>query len=246
MSAEAVKAVLDAFPQAAVMVRAFDRVHMIELDGLDIAFAERELFEGAVAMGRAALKASGIDKAEVDRVDGEYRMRDCERLERQSATGDLHAGSERAFSAERVAARCRTGRAGSARARCRHIIGERADDRIDHILVRAIAAFHVDMRFLVGWPALFGQSLQRRLGIGVAKLRPGVAARRPLGEDLDGRVEPHGDRAFVEQLSGVRIDKGAAARGDDSHVAFDQARNQAALAVAEVILAVPFEHLRGE
>ena len=102
MSREAVKAVLDAFPQAAVMVRAFDRVHMIELDGLDIAFAERELFEGAVAMGRAALKASGVDKAEVDRVDGEYRMRDCERLERQSATGDLHAGSERAFSAERA------------------------------------------------------------------------------------------------------------------------------------------------
>jgi glutathione-regulated potassium-efflux system protein KefB len=84
-----------------VMVRAFDRVHMIALDGLDIAFAERELFEGAVAMGRAALKASGIDKGEIDRVDREYRMRDCERLERQSATGDLHAGDDRSFSAER-------------------------------------------------------------------------------------------------------------------------------------------------
>ena len=59
LSRDAVKAVLGAFPQAAVMVRAFDRRHMIELDGLDIAFAERELFEGAVVMGRAALKASG-------------------------------------------------------------------------------------------------------------------------------------------------------------------------------------------
>ena len=75
---------------------------MIELDGLDIAFAERELFEGAVAMGRAALKASGIDKHEIDRVDREYRMRDCERLERQSATGDMHAGSDSAFSADRA------------------------------------------------------------------------------------------------------------------------------------------------
>jgi voltage-gated potassium channel Kch len=102
LSRSAVQAVLDAFPQAAVMVRAFDRVHMIELDGLDIAFAERELFEGAVAMGRAALKANGIAPSEVERVDREYRMRDCERLERQSATGDLHAGLALSFSAERA------------------------------------------------------------------------------------------------------------------------------------------------
>jgi hypothetical protein len=74
---------------------------MIELDGLDIAFAERELFESAVAMGRAALKANGIGVSEIDRVDREYRMRDCERLERQSATGDLHAGLNLSFSAER-------------------------------------------------------------------------------------------------------------------------------------------------
>ncbi len=98
----AVQAVLEAFPQAAVMVRAYDRVHMIELDGLDLAFAERELFESAVVMGRAALKASGIDQEEIDRVDREYRMRDCERLERQSATGDLHAALDRSFSADRA------------------------------------------------------------------------------------------------------------------------------------------------
>jgi monovalent cation:proton antiporter-2 (CPA2) family protein len=101
LSRAAVKAVLNAFPRAAVMVRAFDRVHMIELDGLDLVFAERELFESAVVMGRAALKASGIEVAEIDRVDREYRLRDCERLERQTATGDLHAGQERSFSAER-------------------------------------------------------------------------------------------------------------------------------------------------
>jgi len=102
LNRSAVQAVLNAFPRAAVMVRAFDRVHLIELDGLDIAFAERELFEGAVAMGRAALRASGIPPAEIDRVDREYRMRDCERLERQGATGDLHAGEGLAFSADRA------------------------------------------------------------------------------------------------------------------------------------------------
>lgn len=102
MTRSAVKAVLKSFPQASVLVRAFDRVHLMQLDGLDLAFAERELFESAVAMGRAALKASGVEQSEIDRVDRAYRMRDCERLELQSSTGDLHAGQERAFSAERT------------------------------------------------------------------------------------------------------------------------------------------------
>lgn len=97
MTREAIKAVLKTFPQASVMVRAFDRVHMIDLDGLDIAFAERELFESAVVMGKAALRASGIAPGEVERVEREYRLRDCERLERQAETGDLHAGAERSF-----------------------------------------------------------------------------------------------------------------------------------------------------
>ncbi len=102
LTRDALEAVLKAFPQASVMVRAFDRVHLMSLDGLDLAFAQRELFESAVTMGRAALKAVGLDRGEVDRVDREYRLRDCERLERQSATGDLRAGIERSFSPERA------------------------------------------------------------------------------------------------------------------------------------------------
>ena len=101
MTREALKAVLEAFPQASVMVRAYDRRALIEFDDLDLAFAERELFESAVAMGRAALRANGIPTPEVDRVDREYRMRDCDRLERQRATGDLHAGWETSFGADR-------------------------------------------------------------------------------------------------------------------------------------------------
>jgi monovalent cation:proton antiporter-2 (CPA2) family protein len=102
MTREAVSAVLRAFPQASVMVRAFDRVHLMEFDGLDLAFAQRELFESAITMGRAALKASGIDRQEIDRVESAYRLQDCERLELQSSTGDLHAGQERAFSEDRA------------------------------------------------------------------------------------------------------------------------------------------------
>jgi monovalent cation:proton antiporter-2 (CPA2) family protein len=97
LNREGVKRVLDAFPQASVLLRAYDRLHLMELDGLDLAFAQRELFESAVAMGRAALKEVGFPANEIERVDGEYRLRDCERLELQAASGDLHAGQERGF-----------------------------------------------------------------------------------------------------------------------------------------------------
>jgi voltage-gated potassium channel Kch len=101
LSRGAVQAVLDAFPQASVMVRAFDRRHLIELRGLDLVLAERELFESAVVMGRAALRVSGISSHEIERVEHEYRLRDCDRLERQQETGDIRAGWETAFGQDR-------------------------------------------------------------------------------------------------------------------------------------------------
>ena len=76
----------------------------MEFASLDLSFAQRELFESAVVMGKRALKAVGIEPGEIDRVDKEYRLRDCERLERQSATGDLHAGDDRSFSTKRFLA----------------------------------------------------------------------------------------------------------------------------------------------
>jgi hypothetical protein len=53
-------------------------------------------------MGRAALEVMGVEPEEIDRVDFEYRLRDCERLELQSATGDLRAGIERSFAPDRA------------------------------------------------------------------------------------------------------------------------------------------------
>ena len=102
LTAGALQPILDAFPQAAIMVRASDRFHLIELEKLDIAFATREMFESAVAMGREALKANGIDRSEIDRVEREYRSRDCERLERQAETGDAKAGWDRAFTPDQA------------------------------------------------------------------------------------------------------------------------------------------------
>jgi voltage-gated potassium channel Kch len=101
LTREGIKRVLEAFPQAAVLVRAFDRVHLMKFDGLDVSFAQRETFESAVKMGRAALEVMGVEQEEIDRVDFEYRLRDCERLELQSATGDLRAGQDRSFAPDR-------------------------------------------------------------------------------------------------------------------------------------------------
>ncbi|MCY7281070.1 MAG: cation:proton antiporter [Sphingomonas bacterium] len=101
LNRDAVARVLEAFPQASVMVRVFDRRHLMEFANLDVSFAQRELFESAVVMGRRALKAVGIEAGEIERVDKEYRLRDCDRLERQSVSGDLHAGEDRSFSPDR-------------------------------------------------------------------------------------------------------------------------------------------------
>lgn len=101
MTRDAMAEVLDAFPQASVMVRAYDRRMVMELDRLDLVLVQRELFESAVKMGRYALKSLGFPQAEIDRVDREYRLRDRERLEVQSETGDIRAGRERVFNPDR-------------------------------------------------------------------------------------------------------------------------------------------------
>jgi glutathione-regulated potassium-efflux system protein KefB len=97
MTARRLQPILDAFPQAAVFVRAFDRLHLMELNRLDIEGTIREVFESAVCMGRQALATFGVDEDEAKSVEREYRDRDRERLDRQSESGDLHALKETMF-----------------------------------------------------------------------------------------------------------------------------------------------------
>ncbi|MGZ8998622.1 MAG: monovalent cation:proton antiporter-2 (CPA2) family protein [Allosphingosinicella sp.] len=97
LPARKLEPILEAFPQAAVFVRAFDRIHLMELASLDLKYTFREVFESAVQMGRAALGLFCVDPAEVDRVEAEYRQRDLERLERQAESGDLHMLKHRMF-----------------------------------------------------------------------------------------------------------------------------------------------------
>jgi len=97
VAARRLEPILEAFPQAAVFVRAFDRLHLIELSGLDLRCIVREVFESAVAMGREALLEFGVEEEEAERVVAEYRERDRRRLDRQTATGDIRALRENMF-----------------------------------------------------------------------------------------------------------------------------------------------------
>ena len=122
---------------------------------------------------------------------------------------------------------------------------ERPDDRLHHVAMGAAATLHVNMRLLVGLTPLVRKPLQRRFGVAVPQLRAGVAARRPLGEDIDRRIEPHRNRPGVQKLPRARIDIGAAAGGDDPHLAFDEPCDQPPLAVAEIVFAIALENLGG-
>jgi voltage-gated potassium channel Kch len=101
LTRDKLEAVFEAFPHAAIMVRVYDRLQVIEFDGLDLSVCQRELYESAVVMGREVLIKLGVSRREAERVEREYRERDLERLEAQTITGDLHAKSDRSFSIDR-------------------------------------------------------------------------------------------------------------------------------------------------
>jgi voltage-gated potassium channel Kch len=89
LDAPTLEPVLEAFPQAAVFVRAFDRRQVMALEGADVAGIFREVFESAICMGREVLGTLGLHEEEVDRIERAYRERDGARLLRQSESGDL-------------------------------------------------------------------------------------------------------------------------------------------------------------
>jgi monovalent cation:proton antiporter-2 (CPA2) family protein len=91
---EDMEAVAQAFPNAQIFVRAYDRRQLIRLDGAPVAGTVRDVYESAICMGRMALGAVEIDEEEIDRTEERYRQLDTKRLAAQSEAGDLHAGDE--------------------------------------------------------------------------------------------------------------------------------------------------------
>lgn len=75
------------FAQAAVLARAYDRRHAIELIKAGADVQQRETLESGLALGRAALEKLGLDATEALEVTNHIRLRDQERLAIQVCEG---------------------------------------------------------------------------------------------------------------------------------------------------------------
>jgi glutathione-regulated potassium-efflux system protein KefB len=73
------------FPQAKLLVRAFDRVHALQLVNSGVDFQIRETFESALTFGGAALRELGVPADEAARISDDVRSRDAERFAREIA-----------------------------------------------------------------------------------------------------------------------------------------------------------------
>jgi voltage-gated potassium channel Kch/uncharacterized protein (DUF697 family) len=89
--------IAEAFPQAALLVRAFDRRQVLALKDMDLAGIVREVFESAICMGVQAMETLGVPQAEIEEVERRYRENDEQRLAAQEAQGTLMAAKELMF-----------------------------------------------------------------------------------------------------------------------------------------------------
>lgn len=94
IDADWLESVHEAFPNAAVYVRAFDRRALIKLRNGPARYVVREVLESAVKMARLAMHGLHISTEEIDRAEDMYRARDRERLRLQVEAGDIRAARD--------------------------------------------------------------------------------------------------------------------------------------------------------
>jgi CPA2 family monovalent cation:H+ antiporter-2 len=75
------------WPQLPVHVRAYDRIHALELMAMDVNSAVRETFESSLVLGAKMLEGLGLPNQDVDEVISDTRRRDEERLAMQASEG---------------------------------------------------------------------------------------------------------------------------------------------------------------
>ncbi len=75
------------FPQAKILVRAYDRIHARELTLTGVDYQIRETFESAMQFGAQALRVVDIPEGEVEVTIEDIRRRDRERMESEIASG---------------------------------------------------------------------------------------------------------------------------------------------------------------
>jgi glutathione-regulated potassium-efflux system protein KefB len=82
------------FPQAKLLVRAYDRGHAVELIRSGVDYEIRETVESAYLMGAAGLRALGHAEVDIEEAAADIRRRDAERLSEQ-VQGDVMSGRDR-------------------------------------------------------------------------------------------------------------------------------------------------------
>ncbi len=87
-------AIHEAFPNASIFARAFDRRSVVQMRGAPVQGIVREVFESAIVMARKAMTSVGVDEVEIAKTEGDYRKQDQLRLKMQKEAGDVRAGRE--------------------------------------------------------------------------------------------------------------------------------------------------------
>ncbi len=93
-STRAIRYIRDRFPNIAIIARASDRTHVLDLMDCDVTAYVRETFESSVLLGVAGLRRLGTEELMIDHLIAEFRHRDEERLHIQKQQGIL-AGMDR-------------------------------------------------------------------------------------------------------------------------------------------------------
>jgi monovalent cation:proton antiporter-2 (CPA2) family protein len=127
VTAKIVEIIHENFRNARSFVRAFDRIHAVELMKLEVDYQLREAFESAIVFGRAALEELGTDPETAAAAANDVRKRDIARLVLQKDGGAM-GGAELVVGA-RIAPEpltAPTGRAKALSPETRDLLGEGA------------------------------------------------------------------------------------------------------------------------
>lgn len=97
IDAKLLQEVHEAFPNALVYIRAYDRRSVMKLEPGKKDVVVREVYESAITMAREALRGLGGSEQLIEKAIDDYRKADEERLALQREAGDLRAGIDRMF-----------------------------------------------------------------------------------------------------------------------------------------------------